>query len=67
MDCKQEQRIARNEIILDTHSNILPELTAGLTRIATDLKSIKWCAIGGAVGYVAHQIGLVELIKLVVN
>ena len=66
MECKQEQRIARNEAILDTHSGMLPELAAGLTRIATDLKSIKWCAIGTAGGYFLHQVGFVDLIKALI-
>jgi hypothetical protein len=63
MNCKQEARITRNEIILDSHSSMLPELSAGLAAIASDLKSIKWCAIGGAVGFVLNQMGLVELVK----
>jgi hypothetical protein len=66
MECMQEARIARNEAIIDTHSNMLPELTAGLTRIATDLKSIKWCAIGTAVGYALHQVGFIDLVKALV-
>lgn len=63
MECKQEGRIARNEVILDTHSGMLPELSAGLAMIAADLKAIKWCAIGGAVGYVIHEVGVLEAIK----
>jgi hypothetical protein len=63
MTCKQEGRISRNEVILDTHSGMLPELAAGLANIAADLKAIKWCAIGGAVGFVAHQIGILEVLK----
>jgi hypothetical protein len=66
MECKQEHRITRNEVILDSHSSMLPDLTAGLAAIGSDLKSIKWCAIGGAVGFVLNQIGLVELIKQVI-
>ena len=65
MFCKHEGRIARNEAILNTHSSMLPELAAGLTRIASDLKAIKWCAIGGAVGFVGHQLGAVELLKAI--
>lgn len=67
MSCKMEGRIARNEAILNTHSNMLPELTAGLTRIASDLKAIKWCAIGGAIGFVVHQVGAVEVLKALLS
>ncbi len=66
MECKQEQRISRNEAILDAHSSMLPELTAGLTRIASDLKAIKWCAVGGAGGFLLHQIGVLELVKALI-
>ena len=65
--CQQERRIARNEVILDTHSNMLPELSAGITAIAADLKAIKWCAIGGAIGYFLHEAGAVEVLKAIIG
>ena len=64
--CQQERRIARNEVILDTHSNMLPELSAGISAIAADLKAIKWCAIGAGVGYFLHEVGALEVLKALV-
>ena len=65
--CKQESRITRNEMILDSHSGMLPELAGAIAAMAADLKAIKWCAIGGAVGYFVHEAGIFEAIKLMVT
>lgn len=62
-ECRQERRIARNEVILDTHSNMLPELSKGISAIAADLKAIKWCAIGGGFGYLLREIGVLAVLK----
>ena len=64
-ECKQEARIARNEAILDTHSGMLPELASAIAAMASDLKAIKWCAIGTGVGYFLHESGMLEAIKLI--
>lgn len=67
IDCKQEARIARNEAILDSHSGMLPELSGAIAAMAADLKAIKWCAIGGAIGYFVHEAGVFVAIKTVLG
>ena len=66
-NCKQEARIARNEAILDSHSGMLPELSGAIAAMAADLKAIKWCAIGGAIGYFVHEAGVFVAIKTVLG
>ena len=66
-ECKQEARIARNEAILDTHSGMLPELSGAIAAMAADLKAIKWCAIGGALGYFIHEAGIFVAIKTIIG
>ena len=65
--CKQEARIARNEVILDSHSGMLPQLAGAISAMAADLKAIKWGAIGGAVGYFAHEASILALIKTLIG
>lgn len=65
-ECSQEKRITKTETLLEAHSLIIPTVVDRLQKMSDDLRAIKWCAVGGAVGYFVHQLGFFEIIKRLV-
>lgn len=69
-----EHRVIKLELRVDDHSNELKELQntskdlrASLQGIEKTLAQIKWLVTGGAVVFLANEIGLIKAVKMLVG